>query len=102
MEKITDPTDMEDPQAGEVLPPMLLEAWYAFCIECSGLLQHRNPALADLIKFGMELSYQQLKPYMQAALPHYEAGVRDTRMRPADAGKLAELARYKEIAEYVK
>jgi hypothetical protein len=53
-------------------------------------------------KRGMECCYKLLLPYIKAALPYFEAGVRDTRSGKADAGKLAELARYKEIAEYEK
>jgi hypothetical protein len=48
----------------------------------------------------MEMCFELLQPLMQAALPYFEAGVRDTRSGQADAGKLAELAQFKEIAEY--
>ncbi len=101
---MTDPNDMEDPQAGEILPPILLEAWYVICLGNENLSQDSsvNESVDRLIKIGMELAYQQLKPLMQAALPYYEAGVKDTRIEPADAGKLAELAAFKELVAYKK
>ena len=94
---MTDPNDMEDPQAGEILPPMLYEAWWENCL-CDIEICESN----RIFRRGMEFAYKQLKPLMQAALPYYEAGVHDTRSGQADAGKLAELAWYKEIAEYEK
>lgn len=83
--EITDQNDMEDPQAGEILPPALYEDWFAFCTECKGLWQLQDPALDGLIKLGYELAWQQLKPHFKAALPYFEAGVRDTRLGQADA-----------------
>ena len=97
---MTDPNDMEDPQAGEILPPMLYEVWWAMAMRVKPRGQTQNSACDKMIKQGMELAYQQLKPLMQAALPHYEAGVKDTMFGQADAGKLAELATFKEIANY--
>lgn len=93
---MTDPNDMEDPQAGEILPPMLYDLFWERAISFNGELKVLH------FKAGMECVYQALKPLMQAALPYFEAGVHDTRSGQVDAGKLAELARYKEIAEYVK
>jgi len=95
---MTDPNDMEDPQASEILPPMLLEDWYADRIERGGVIT--NKIDDALVKYGMQRSYELLLPLMQAALPYYEAGLCDTRMGPADAGKLKESAAYKEIACY--
>ena len=97
-----DDNDMEDPQAGEILPPMLLESWYAICLECSDMGYNQDDMMLHygLIKIGMEAAFLQLKPYMQAALPHYEAGLRDTRMEQADGQKLAELAAFKELVTY--
>ena len=97
---MTDPNDMEDPQAGEVLPPMLYEVWWAMAMRVKPRGQTQNSACDKMIKQGMELAYQQLKPLMQAALPYFEAGVCDTRTGQADAGKLAELERYKGIVNY--
>ena len=93
---MTDPNDMEDPQAGEILPPMLYEAYWENRVSDGGVYSNYDRAFKD----GMEFALQQLKPLMQAALPYYEAGVCDTRTGQADSGKLAELERYKEIAEY--
>lgn len=90
---------MEDPQAGEILPPMLYEDWFINCL--ARVPVGEQDILYDAyVKLGMELAYQYLQPYLKAALPYYEAGLRDTRMGQADAGKLAELARYKELATY--
>ena len=97
---MTDPNDMEDPQAGEILPPLLLDDWYAFCMECKGLGQLQSQAIDGAIKLGYELAWQQLKQLMQAALPYFEAGVRDTRLKQADANLVRVLAEYKEIANY--
>ena len=91
---MTDPNDMEDPQAGEVLPPMLYDLFWNEAISFNGELKVLH------FKAGMECVYKALKPLMQAALPHYEAGVMDTRTGQVDAGKLAELAQFKEIVEY--
>jgi len=93
---MTDPNNMEDPQAGEILPPMLYEAWWA----CVAQNDSESVYEDELVKRGMECACAALKPLMQAALPYFEAGVRDTRMGPADAGKLAELAAYQEVATY--
>lgn len=94
---MTDPNDMEDPQHGEILPPMLLDAYWENRASDGGVYSNYDRAFKDGMEFALELH----KPLMQAALPYYEAGVCDTRSVQADAGKLAELARYKEIAEYV-
>ena len=93
---MTDPNDMEDPQAGEILPPELYEDWFAFCTECKRLGQLHSPMIDGAIKLGYDLAWQQLKPYMMAALPHYEAGLINT----TDTGKLAGLSAYKEITNY--
>lgn len=93
---MNDHKDMEDPQAGEILPPMLYDLFWNDAISFNGELQVLH------FKAGMECTYQALKPYLRAALPHYEAGLRDTRLGQADAGKLAELEKFKEIAEHVK
>ena len=91
---MTDPNDMEDPQAGEILPPMLYDLFWERAISFNGELKVLH------FKAGMECVYQALKPLMQAALPYFEAGVCDTRTGQADAGKLAELERYKGIVNY--
>ena len=91
---MTDPTDMEDPQAGEILPPMLYDLFWERAISFNGELKVLH------FKAGMECVYKALKPLMQAALPYFEAGVCDTMKGQADEGKLAELERYKGIAEY--
>ena len=93
---MTDPNDMEDPQAGEVLPPMLYDLFWERAISFNGELKVLH------FKAGMECVYQALLPYLKAALPYFEAGVCDTRTGQADAGKLAELERYKGIVEYEK
>ena len=91
---MTDPNDMEDPQFGEILPPMLYDLFWNEAISFNGELKVLH------FKAGMECVYQALKPLMQAAMPYYEAGVMDTRTGQTDAGKLAELAMFKEIANY--
>ena len=97
---MTNPNDMEDPQAGEVLPPMLLENWYAFCLESESQNKNNAACINSVLKIGMEIAWKSLHPYLKAALPYFEAGVCDTRSGQADAGKLAELAMFKEIANY--
>ncbi len=98
---MTDPNDMEDPQVGEVLPPMLLEAYWTDVMAITSEERDCDVVDADrYIKHGVELCFKTLLPHMQAALPYYEAGVKDTRIGQADAGKLAELAVYKELVEY--
>ncbi len=97
---MTDHNDMEDPQAGEVLPPMLLENWYAFCLESKSQGEHDAAFIHSVLKIGMEIAWKSLHPYLKAALPYFEAGVCDTRSGQADAGKLAELATFKEIANH--
>ena len=77
---MNDLNDMEDPQAGEILPPMLYELFWNEAISFNGELQVLH------FKAGMECVYHALKPLMQAALPYYEAGVKDTRLGQADAG----------------
>ena len=108
---MTDPNDMEDPQAGEVLPPMLYEAWWAFSMDAQSRAEHLNKDAefvrllsvnTKIAKVGMEMCFELLQPLMQAALPYFEAGVCDTRTGQADAGKLAELAQFKGIVEYEK
>lgn len=91
---MTDPNDMEDPQFGEILPPMLYDLFWNEAISFNGELKVLH------FKAGMECVYQALLPYLKAALPYYEAGVHDTRSGQADAGKLAKLAMFKEIANY--
>lgn len=93
---MTDPNDMEDPQAGEILPPMLLDAYWENRVSDGGIYSNYDRAFKD----GMEFCFQLLMPYLKAVLPHYEAGVKDTRLEPADAGKLAELAKFKEVVCY--
>lgn len=93
-----DHNDMEDPQRGEILPPMLLEDCWENRVSDGGVYSNYDRAFKD----GMEFAWQQLKPLMQAALPYFEAGVHDTRSGQADAGKLAELAQFKGIVEYEK
>ena len=93
---MTDHNDMEDPQAGEVLPPMLYDLFWERAISFNGELKVLH------FKAGMECVYKALKPLMQAALPYFEAGLCDTRTVQADAGKLAELAQFKGIVEYEK
>ena len=93
---MTDYNDMEDPQSGEILPPMLYDLFWDEAISFNGELKVLH------FKAGMECVYQALLPYLKSALPYYEAGVHDTRSGQVDAGKLAELATFKEIAEYVK
>ena len=91
---MTDPNDMEDPQFGEILPPMLYDLFWNEAISFNGELKVLH------FKAGMECVYQAILPYLKAALPYYEAGVMDTRSGQVDAGKLAELATFKEIANY--
>ena len=91
---MTDHNDMEDPQAGEILPPMLYDLFWNEAISFNGELKVLH------FKEGMECVYQALKPIMQAALPYFEAGVHDTRSGQADAGKLAELDAFKELVTY--
>jgi hypothetical protein len=91
---MTDPNDMEDPQAGEVLPPMLHDLFWERAISFDGELKVLH------FKAGMECVYQALKPLMQAALPHYEAGLPDTRVGQENGQKLGDLAQFKEIVEY--
>lgn len=86
----------------EPLPPPMHENWLAFCAECKGLGQLQSPILDGLIKLGMELAWYQLKPHLTAALPYFEAGVRDTRLKPADGSLVLALAAYTEIATYDK
>ena len=91
-----DPNDMEDPQSGEILPPMLYDLFWSYCLSVHG------EVYALSVKAGMELAWKQLKPLMQAALLYFEAGVRDTRLAQADANLVRLLAEYKEIATYDK
>ena len=93
---MTDPNDMEDQQEGEMLPPELYEDWFAFCTECKRLGQLHSPMIDGAIKLGYDLAWQQLKPYMMAALPYYEAGLTNT----TDAVELKGLAAYQEMANY--
>ena len=88
---MTDPNDMEDPQAGEILPPILYDLFWNDAISFNGELQVLH------FKAGMECVYQALLPRMQAALPYYEAGVRDTRLGQADESVVRALAEYKEL-----
>ena len=98
---MTDPNDMEDPQAGEILPPILYEAWWSEDTVISG--SQGGIAMEGMgFKRGMEFCFVKLLPLLKAALPYYEAGVMDTRTGQADAGKLAELAQFKGIVEYEK
>ena len=106
---MTDHNDMEDPQAGEILPPMLYEAWWAFSMDAQSRAERLNKDAefvrllsvhTKIAKVGMEMCFELLQPLMQAALPYFEAGLCDTRTGQADAGKLAELAKYKEIVCY--
>ena len=93
--EMTDPNDMEDPQQSEILPPELYETWWNFCLD-AGSNFDKEYSWNGVFRMGMELAYQQLLPYMQAALPYYEAGLINT----TDAVKLKELAQFKEMATY--
>ena len=106
---MTDPNDMEDPQAGEVLPPMLYEAWWAFSMDAQSRAErlNKNAEFVRLLsvntkitKVGMEMCFELLQPLMQAALPYFEAGVMDTRVGQADANLVRLLDEFKEIATY--
>ena len=93
---LIEPVDQEATQSGEILPPMLYDLYWNDCMS----IYTRNAGEDRAFKAGMELAWQQLKPLMQAALPYFEAGVRDTRLAQADANLVRLLAEYKEIASY--
>jgi hypothetical protein len=84
-----DPNDMEDPQAGEILPPMLLELFWQGALTFNGDLHDQH------FKAGMECTYKALLPLLKFALPYCEAGLRDTRIAQADGKLLMELAQFK-------
>ena len=93
----TQPQDQEDPQSGEILPPMLLEDWYADRIGRGGIITSDQATDDALVKYGMQRACELFRPYLKAALPYYEAGVRDTRIEQADASVVRALAEYKEL-----
>jgi hypothetical protein len=90
--------DPEDPQAGEILPPMLLDRYWMDCMSWPG--DRRSQSENVVFKQGMELAYEQLKPHLKAALPCVEAIARDTRLKEADGGLLLLSATLKELVEY--
>lgn len=93
-----DSIDQEDPQAGEILPPMLLEAcWEALMDEH---VKYETCAEDRAFKAGMIHCFEALQPHMQAALPYYEARIRDTRLGRADERLVMALAQYQELANY--
>ncbi len=95
---MTDSNDMEDPQAGEVLPPMLLEAWWEALV--GEHVKYETRAEDRAFKDGMVCCYETLHPFLDAALPCVEAMARDTRLRKADEKLLLLSAILKELVEY--
>ncbi len=95
-----DPNDMEDPQVGEVLPPMLYEALWEDAMEQWQRGNANDSVRGKAVKIGMELCFKLLLPYLKAALPCVEAMARDTRLKEADGALLVLAAQIKELTVY--